>query len=362
MKAAYYNGRADIRVMDMPEPTLLKSTDAIVRVTLAGICGADLDFTNNGPELGLAVGTRLGHEFVGVVESVGEDVRKLRVGDRVLSSFCFCDDTCFYCRDNQHQACEHGGVFGSPFWGEHGGGEVQGGQAEFVRVPEADGTLWVIPEALSGPEHDAKILPIGDNFATGYHGAVMANVKTGGNVVVIGDGAVGQCAVLGASLLGAGRIVMIGHHDDRLKVAGAHGATNLINTKNVGSVEAVKELTNGRGADSIIDCIGSKASLAEAFSLARAGASISVMGPKFLFEPVDAPYASMFLRNIRLHTGLLPANAYIPQLLKAVEAGRVDPSFIFTHTLPLTEAPRGYEIMNKRESGSIKVNLRPTAD
>lgn len=360
MKAAYYNGRGDIRVTDMAEPTLMKDSDAIVRVTLAAICGADLDFTNSGPELGMAAGTRLGHEFVGVVVAIGKDVRKLRVGDRVVSSYCFCDDSCFYCRKGLHTSCEHGGVFGSSFWGQHAGGDVQGGQAEYVRVPQADGTLWVIPEALADTEHDAKILPVGDNLATGYHGVLMANVSPGGALVVIGDGAVAQCAVQAATLFGAARIVMIGHHDDRLKVATALGATDIINTHNVSSVDAVKALTDGRGADSVIDTIGSKESLNESFQVARDGASISVLGPKHLFGPVDAPYASMFLRNIRIHAGLCPASAYIPLLLKVVETGRLDPSRIFTHTLPLAETPRGYEIMNSREFGSIKVALRPS--
>jgi 2-desacetyl-2-hydroxyethyl bacteriochlorophyllide A dehydrogenase len=332
-----------------------------VRVTLAGICGADLDFTNNGPELGLSAGTRLGHEFVGVVEAVGKDVRVARVGDRVLSSFCFCDDECPSCRRGIHTSCERGGVFGSPFWGAHAGGEVQGGQAELVRVPLADGTLTVIPMSLSGPEHDAKVLPLGDNFATGYHGALGADVRAGDTVVVIGDGAVGQCAAQAATLFGAGAIVMVGHHDDRLRAATRYGTTHVVNSTDTDALEAIRELTLGRGADAVIDCVGTNTTITQALTVTRPGGSLSLMGIRFLFEPTDPPFAAAFMGNIRIHTGLCPAPAYIPRLLNAVEHGRIDPSVIFTHTLDLAEAPRGYEIMNTREAGSIKVALRPGA-
>lgn len=361
MKATYYNGPGEVVVGDFPEPTLTANTDAIVRVTLAGICGADLDFINNGTELGFPQGTRLGHEFVGVVEAVGKDVQKVGVGDRVLSSFCFCDDSCYYCRIGLHTSCESGGVFGSPFWGTHAGDLVEGGQAEFIRVPLADGTLTVIPEAISGAEHDAKVLPVCDNFATGYHGALGANVGFGDTVVVIGDGAIGQCSALAATMLGAGAVVMVGHHNDRLQLAGENGTTHLLNSAETDAVEAILELTHGRGADAVIDSIGTDASITQGLDVTRAGATLSVMGVRFFFEPVQAPYATAFLRNITIHTGLCTAPAYMPKLLRAVEHGRVDPSFIFTHTLDLADASRGYEIMNTRETGSVKVSLRPGA-
>lgn len=359
MKATYYNGPGEVLVGDFPEPKIASDSDAIVRVTLAGICGADLDFTNNGTALGFPEGTRLGHEFVGIVEAVGKEVHEVRVGDRVLSSFCFCDDSCFYCRLGLHTSCENGGVFGSPFWGTNAGDLVEGGQAEFVRIPLADGTLTVIPEALSGAEHDAKVLPLCDNFATGYHGALGAKVQPGDTVVVIGDGAIGQCCALAATMLGAGAVVMVGHHNDRLQLAAANGTTHLFNSAETDAVEAIRELTRGRGADAVIDSIGTDASISQALDVTRAGATLSVMGVRFFFEPVEAPYAAAFLRNISIHTGLCPAPVYIPKLLEAVEHGRVDPSYIFTHTLDLADATRGYEIMNTRESGSVKVSLRP---
>lgn len=361
MKATYYNGKGDVRVAEIAEPTLLRDDDAIVRVTLASICGADLDFSNNGPDLGVAAGTRLGHEFIGVVEAVGKRVRTVKVGDRVLVPFLFSDGTCFYCQNGLQTSCEHGGVFGSPFWGEHAGGDVQGGQSELARIPLADGTLFVIPESLSGPEHDAKVLPLGDNFATGYHGALNTDIKPGDTVVVIGDGAVGQSAVQAATLFSPAWIILIGHHDDRLKVAAAHGATHVVNSTREDALAVVKALTNGRGADAVIDTVGSKSALNQSLGVARDGAQISVMGIAFFFEQVDAPFAAAFMRNIRIHTGLCPAPAYIPKLFNLVESGRIDPSTIFTHELALADAPRGYEIMNTREHGSIKVSLRASS-
>jgi threonine dehydrogenase-like Zn-dependent dehydrogenase len=359
MKATYYNGRADVRVGDLPEPKLLKDGDAIVRVTLAGICGADLEFTQNGPELGLIPGMRLGHEFVGIVEAVGKDVHKVKVGDRVVASGMFVDGECFYCKHDLHPSCEHGGLFGSHLFIEHGGEDVQGGQSEFVRVPHANGTLFKLPEGLSSGAEDEKALPLGDNFATGYHGATMANIRTGETVVITGDGAVGQCAVMAATLYGPSTIVFVGRHDDRLALGAKSGATHVVNAKTMNPVEFVKELTHGRGAESIIDTIGNKTSLNQTFDMARAGASISVIGFGHLYAPVEAPYSASLFRNLRIHVGIVPVGAYMRKLLPLVERGRIDPSAIFTHKLPLVEAEQGYALMRNRLAGSIKVALRP---
>ena len=361
MKATRYYGHRDVRVDEVPEPTILKASDALVRVTKAGICGSDLHFFNNGGDLGLQPGTRLGHEFVGVVEAVGADVRGVSVGDRVVAPFVFSDGGCFYCARDLHSSCETGGIFGSPFWGEHAGGEVEGGQSEFVRVPEADGTLVVIPEALAGPEHDLKTLPLGDVFSTGYHGVVNARVKPGDTVVVLGDGAVGVCAVQAAMLFNAANIVLVGHHDDRLAVArqNGNGAIHTVNAKQDDPAEIIASLTEGRGADAVVETISSNASLARGLESVRHGGSMSVLGMSHFFEPVDQPYSSAFMRNVSIHPGVCPSRAYIPQLLEHLEQGRIDPSVVLTHDLPLTDAVRGYEIMDGREEGSIKVALTP---
>lgn len=361
MKAARYHGLQDVRVDTVPEPTIMKGSDALVRVTKASICGSDLHFFNNGADLGLVEGTRLGHEFVGVVEAVGADVRGVAVGDRVVAPFVFSDGTCFFCARGLQSSCEHGGIFGSPFWGPHAGGEVEGGQSDFVRVPEADGTLVVIPESLAGDAHDLAVLPLGDVFSTGYHGVVNAGVTDGSTVVVLGDGAVGVCAVQGAALRGATTVIHVGHHDDRLAIAAANGATHTINAKKVDPVEAIKELTGGYGADAVVETISSNASLTRALESVRDGGSVAVLGMSHFFEPVDQPWTPSFMRNLHLHPGVCPSRAYIPELMDALAAGRINPAVVLTHDLPLSEAARGFEIMDTRAEGSIKVALTPGA-
>lgn len=359
MKAALYNGPRDVRVEDVPEPTLLADTDALVRVTKAGICGSDLHFFNNGEDLGLAPGTRLGHEFVGVVEAVGAAVTDISPGQRVVAPFVFSDGTCYFCRRGLHSSCERGGIFGSPFWGEHAGGEVEGGQSEFLRVPLADGTLVPIPEALASAEHDAAVLPLGDVFSTGYHGAVNAGIRPGDTVAVLGDGAVGQCAVQAATLFGAAQVVVVGHHDDRLAIATANGATHAVNGKAEDPVEAVRALTGGRGADAVIDSISGNATIGQALGAVRDGGAVAVLGMNHFFQPVDQPWSAVFMRNVHLHPGVCPSRAYMPQLLNVLAQGKINPAAVMTHDLPLEEAARGFAVMDGREEGSIKVALTP---
>jgi threonine dehydrogenase-like Zn-dependent dehydrogenase len=359
MKATRYHGPQDVRVEDVPEPTILKDTDALVRVTKAGICGSDLHFFNNGGDLGLEEGTRLGHEFVGVVEATGAGVRGLREGDRVVAPFVFSCQDCFYCRRGLQSSCTQGGIFGSPFWGEHAGGDVEGGQSEFIRVPEAEGTLVVIPEELATAEHDMKTLPLGDVFATGYHGVVNADVQPGDTVAVLGDGAVGVCAAQAATLFGAGAIVLVGHHPDRLAVGSRAGATHTVNAKESDPLEVIRDLTDGRGADAVVETISSNSSLGRALETVRDGGSVSVLGMSHFFEPVDQPYSSAFMRNVHIHPGVCPSRAYMPALLKVLAQGRIDPSVVMTHDLPLDQASEGYRIMDDRREGSIKVGLTP---
>lgn len=360
MKATYYHDRAEVRVGNLEEPSLIEDTDAIVRVTLAGICGADLDFTQNGPEMGVQQGMRLGHEFVGVVEAVGKDVHSVKVGDRVVASAMFVDGECHYCKRELTSACEHGGLFGSPFFVEHGGDDIQGGQSEFVRVPYANASLFKLPEGLSTGAEDAKALPLADNFATGFHGALNSNVRPGDTVVIIGDGAVGQCSVMAAGLFGPSQTVFVGRHDGRLEFGRQKsGATHTVNGKVTDPVEYVKELTQGRGATSIIDTIGNQTSLKQSLDMAQAGASISVLGFGHLYAPVDAPYSEALFRNLTIHTGIVNVAAYMQKLMRLVENGRIDPSVIFTDTLPLAEAEKGYALMRDRAAGTVKVALQP---
>lgn len=358
MLATYYNGRADVRVGQRADPVLIEPTDAIVRVTLAGICGADLEFTQNGPELGLEPGMRLGHEFVGVVEEVGSAVNGVRRGDRVVASAMFVDGDCFYCRRDLHPACEHAGLFGSHLFTQHGGPDVQGGQSEFVRVPWADGTLFRLPECLASPETDPLVLPLGDNFSTGFHGAVNARITPGETVVVIGDGAVGISTVMAATLFGPAAIVHVGHHDGRLDLGRRAGATHPVNARATDPVAFIKGITEGRGAGSLVDTIGNNGTIGQALAMARAGASLSVIGFGHLYAPVDQPFSASLFRNLTIHTGVVPVGAYVHRLLPLVAERRIDPSLIFTAQLPLAEATRGYAMMRDRATGTVKIALR----
>lgn len=226
-------------------------------------------------------------------------------------------------------------------------------------VTFANTSLFTLPEAFSSGTEDAKALPLADNFATGYHGALNSKIRPGETVVVIGDGAVGQSAVMAANLFAPGQIVLVGRHDARLKHAiNKSGATHTVNGKDIDSVEYVKELTKGYGATSIIDTIGSQASLKQSLGMAQAGAGISVLGFGHLYAPVDAPYPDALFRNLTIHTGVVNVIAYMNKLLPLIEHGRIDPSSIFTDILPLSQAEQGYELMRSRASGTIKVALR----
>lgn len=361
MKATRWYGDGDIRVDDVAEPGIVEDTDALVRVTLAGICGTDLHLLNAGSALGLPEGMRIGHELVGVVEAVGRSVRRIVPGDRVISPFAFCDGTCFFCAHGMHCNCTSGGIFGfAPMWRPEHGAEIQGCQSELVRVPMADGTLVPVIESLAGGEHDADLLPLADVFSTGYHGVVGAQVRPGDTVVVIGDGAVGISATQAAVVHGAGAIVQVGHHDDRLRIGSRSGATHSVNAASDGAGldDLVRSLTGGRGADSVVDTISTDATLSQAIGLVRSGGRVAFVGLGFAFAPPGGEvYGSAFWRNVSLHGGLAPARAYIERLMPLVERGRIRPGVVFTHTLPLSEAPHGYRIMNGRESGSVKVAL-----
>lgn len=360
MRANTYLERGKVKVESVADPKMLHATDAIVRVTLAGICGADLEFTNAGPELGLEPGMRLGHEFVGVIEEIGSAVTNLKVGDRVAASPMFVDGTCYHCRRGQQPSCEHAGLFGSHIWPRQLEGEVQGGQSEFVRVPFAEYSLFALPESLCSGADDAKVLPICDNFSTGFHGATMANIQPGETVVVIGDGPVGQSAVMAASHFAPGKVILVGRHPDRLQFAlQKAGATHVVNAKMADPVVLVKEISGGRGANSVIDSVGNKESLAQAIAMTDSGASLSVLGFGHLYQAVDAPYSAGLFKNLRIHVGTVPAPRYIPKLLPLVENKRLDPSILFSSILKLDEAATGYELMRNRASGAMKVALTP---
>src|SRR4051795_11935481 len=246
MHASVYHGVKDVRVENVPDPKIQQPTDAVVRITHACICGSDLWFYRGIAEW--QPGWRTGHEWMGVVEEVGKEVRTVKPGDRVIAPFAFSDGTCEFCENGLYTSCLHG-----DFWG---GKDHEGGQAEAIRAELADGTLVALPPEVEGDEALLKaILPLSDVMGTGHHAAVSAGVKPGGTAAVVGDGAVGLCGVLAARRLGAGRIIMLGRHEGRVAIARRFGATDVASERGEEAIRKVRDLTKG-GVESVLECVG----------------------------------------------------------------------------------------------------------
>jgi len=344
MKAAIFKGKETIAVEDRPKPAIAEPTDAVVRVVIACVCGSDLWFYRGISDLPHG---GVGHEFIGVVDEVGSAVEGLAVGDFVISPFSWSDGTCKNCEAGFHTACVHGGFFGQ-------GGHDDGGQAEFVRVPHADGTLVPVPGTDFSPETMASLLALTDVMSTGYHAAVSAGVKTGDTVAVVGDGAVGLSGVLSARLLGAGRIVVLGStHEDRHALAREWGATDLITERGEKAVKGLQDLTDGYGADAVLECVGTKEATETAFAVAKAGAIVGRVG-----VPHDAAVDAegTFYRNVGMRGGPAPARAYQPELLRAVLDGSINPGKVFDLITDLDHIADAYAAMDERRA--IKALIR----
>jgi alcohol dehydrogenase len=361
MKGLTFQGSQDVRVEDVDEPSIVEPTDALVRVTMAGICGSDLHIFNAGTAFGFPKGSRLGHEFIGTVEAVGSAVTAVKPGDRVLSSCSVACGECTWCREGLASSCVRWSLFGwAPRVWQHGG-VVEGGQSEFVRVPLADATLLPMPEALQGADREASLLPLVDMMSTGWHGLTAAGAAAGQSVVVIGDGAVGLAGVHGATAKGAERIVALGHHADRLATASELGATLTVDSRDDEEIkQLVMEHTGGEGAHVVIDSISSPGSMATAHATVRPGGTIACLGmDHFMGSTPTINWFDQFLRNISVTGGLVPGPRYIPELLELVQAGTLDPAPMLSHRLPLTEAAEGYRLMAARAEGVTKVALTP---
>jgi alcohol dehydrogenase len=339
MRAAVFHGAKDIRIDEVPDPSIEAPTDALVQITHACICGSDL-----WPYRGVSpwrAGMRTGHEWMGIVTDVGSDVGTLSVGDRVLAPFTFSDGTCEFCRKGLHTSCPVGSAWG---------GQHDGGQGEAVRAPYADGTLVKLPADLDDATL-SKVLPLTDVMSTGHHAAVSAGVTAGGRAVVVGDGAVGLCGVLAARRLGAEQVIALGHHADRLDLALQLGATDVIASDD--PVEEVRELTKG-GAESVLECVGVQQAVETALDVARDGGTVGYVGVPAGVEGV--PLRKMFGRNIGLRGGVAPVRAYVDELLADVLAGTLDPSPVLDMTVDLSGVPDGYTAMDQRQA--IKVQIR----
>jgi threonine dehydrogenase-like Zn-dependent dehydrogenase len=348
MRATLLHSPGDIRLEDVPDPVITRPTDAIVRVTASCVCGSDL-----WPYRGVSRVSRprrIGHEFVGVVEDVGREVRSVRVGDFVIAPFLWSDNTCAHCRAGIQPACVRGGGWGGP---DRDGDMVDGGQGEYVRVPLADGTLVGTGE-LPGDELLPSLLTLTDVMGTGWHAAVSARVRPGDTAVVVGDGAVGLCGVLSAARMGAERIIAMSRHTSRQAVAEAFGATHIVAERGEEGVAAVLELTGGVGADAVLECVGTGDSMSQAFGCARPGATVGFVGVP---HGVEVPIRDMFGRNVALAGGVAPVRRYLEQLRDDVLAGDLDPGRVFDVSMPLDEVAAAYTAMDERRA--IKVMLRP---
>lgn len=348
MKATTIYAARDVRLEDQPDPRIQKPTDAVVKVIAACVCGSDLwYYRGDNP---IKAPFRIGHEFVGIVEEVGPEVRSLRKGDFVIAPFMYSDNTCAHCRVGIQSACSTGGFWGGP---DRDGLMADGGQGEYVRVPLADGTLVStreIPDAAMVP----SLLALSDVMGTGWHAAMAAGVQEGDTVVVVGDGAVGLSAVLAASRMGAERVVAMSRHEARQQVARSFGATDVIAERGESAEAAVLALTNGIGADAVLECVGTGQAMNTAVAVARPGATVGYVGVP---HGVELPVRSMFSRNVGVAGGVAPVRQYLPSLRDDVLSGAINPGLVFDLDLPLDQVAEGYAAMDERRA--IKTMLRP---
>lgn len=336
MKAAIFKGPGKIAIEERPRPVVEAPTDAVVRVVRACVCGSDLwYFRGQSPhdESGI------GHEAVGVVESIGGEVSTLAPGDLVVVPFAYSDNNCPNCQFGFQTACTNGGFFG--------GGDL-GAQAEYLRVPLADGTAVKVPAGDYSDEQLASLLTLSDVMGTGYHAAVSAGVKPGHTVAVVGDGAVGLSGVLAAKLLGAGRIIVLGStHKTRHQLAKKWGADEIITERDSQAIERAKQLTDSIGVDAVLECVGSKSATDTAFAIARAGAVIGRVGVP---HGATIDETMTFYRNLGVRGGPAPVRQYLPDLLDLTLKGEINPGEVFDFTTDLDHIADAYQAMDERRA------------
>jgi threonine dehydrogenase-like Zn-dependent dehydrogenase len=347
MRAAIFNGPGDITVGERPDPVIEAPTDAVVRVTLACVCGSDLWYYRG--ETPKAPGA-IGHEFMGVVEQVGSAVATLAEGDFVIAPFAFSDGTCPHCLAGVQTACLQGGFFG--------GDGIDGGQGEAVRVPLADGTLVKVPEGAYDDATLRSLLALTDVMGTGHHAAVSAGMKAGDTVAVVGDGAVGLCAVIAAKRLGAARIIALSRNPSRQALAREFGATDIVAERGEAGVEAVRALTDGVGVDAALECVGTGESMATALAIARPGSTVGYVGVP---HGVEVPITRLFYGSVGLKGGPAPVRAYLPELLEDVLAGRINPGRVFDFETDLAHIAEAYAAMDERRAVKSLVRVTMTA-
>lgn len=344
MRATIMHGAGDVRIEKVPDPAIIEPTNALLRVTRACICGSDL-----WPYQSMKRSDRgqsMGHEAIGVVEAVGADVRAVKRGDVVVMPFASSDGTCVFCHEGLPTACVR-----LSFFGNQGN---DGAQAEAIRIPYADGTLFPLPVG----KDDAlmpSLLTLADVMGTGHHAAVAAKVGPGKDVAVVGDGAVGLCGVIAAKRLGAERIILLGRHPDRIALAREFGATDIVSERGPEAIERVRQLTGGHGVHAILECVGLAQAMETAVDITRAGGAIGRVGvPQ---DPAMPGSQTAFYHNVTVGGGPAPVRAYIPELLPDILEGRIQPGRVFDRVVDLDGVPDGYRDMNDRKV--LKVMVRP---
>ncbi len=352
MRAIVYHGPQDFRVEQIPDPKVLDREDAIVRITRTAICGSDLHLWHG--MTSAATGFAVGHEFVGVVEDVGSGVARVKRGDRVAVSCTAGCGSCELCRKREYSGCRTLGTAG-PATNVFGFGNpaLNGGQAEGARVPFADTNLFKLPDAVD----DEHALFLTDILPTGYMGAELAEVGPGDTVDVCGCGPVGTFAQMSALIRGAARVIAVDLDDERLARAKKLGC-DTVNPSRDNLAERVLAVTDGLGADATIEAVGREDLIGQAAALTRPGGRIAVIG--VLTAPVaNVPWFLLFMKNLSLRTGLVNPQVHIQKLLALIERGRLDPTVIISHRLPLSDGPRGYEIFAGHKENALKVVLSP---
>lgn len=342
MKATLMFGAGDVRVVDVPDATIVAPTDAVVRVVRACICGSDLHPFHSMPDS--AKGRAMGHEAIGVVEEVGSDVSRIAKGDFVIIPFALEDNTCVFCREGVHTSCVHGSY-------------LSGGQAEAVRVSQADGSLVKVPGVDEHSDEGllASLLTLSDVYLTGWHAALMGRVEAHKIVTVIGDGAVGLSAVLAARQMGAQRIILMGRHEVRTNLGREWGATDMVSARGPEGIATVMELTDGEGSHVVLEAVGHMPAYEQAYGIVRPGGVISRVGvPQYESAPVGG--GSLFSKNVTLTGGVAPVRGYIDAALPDVLDGRINPGRVFDRTIGLDDVPSGYVAMDSREALKVMVN------
>ncbi len=338
MKGTVLYGPRDVRFEERDEPTIIEPTDAIIRISATCVCGSDL-----WPYRGISTilePTPMGHEYCGIVEEVGSAVASVKPGQFVIGSFATSDNTCPHCRAGYQSSCMHREF-------------MTRAQAPVLRVPLADGTLVATPNVPSD-DMIPSLLTTSDVLGTGWFAADAANVKPGSTVVVVGDGAVGLLAVLSAKQKGAGRIIAMSRHDSRQKLAGEFGATDIVAERGDEGVARIKELTDGIGADAVLECVGTHDSMMQAINSTRPGGSVGYVGVP---HGVEINGEGLFFTHVRLHGGPAPVRRFLPELIDLVWNRKINPGKVFDLTLPLEEVAEGYRAMDERRA--IKTLLRP---